>query len=958
MKFETMPDPIRQSQHEDGSRERNYARSISILLFVIALPIDAYFTYALTQTQDKFLLLGLWAGIFLTIAALIALRINKTAPVSYSTFLIGASVAGSAIAISYLLKDFGLVIGAAAMIGIFQVTGLTLKSRNSRWGILIGVIAGVGSILVDLSNDPARLELPSLRTIITIVAIFATLIQTTLILREFPNYALRTKLVITFLLVAVTTIGVMVVIVNGSNRTILIRNAGLNLTAETRSRALIVGDLLSRELQGLQSLGISRSLRDQELAANAEYLGKSDSTILTEILQLDDSWQAAGAGGNALINSVLTNSISGELKLYQDHFPANVELFLTDKYGANLSATNRTSDYYQADEVWWQAAYDNGKGAVFIGQPAYDESSSTYASIIAIPVYSRSGQEVVGILRSTLAISEVTTILKNADLGGTASIDLYVADGIKIPTAGGQPVPGEHNALVFQPKLPSYIEVPYVGVPSLISRAQINAFDPNTSEAIQNLGWSLVTHQNLNEILAQSRDQNRTLTLVSILLLGIVAVSAFYGSQLIARPLQELTTVTEQISNGNLEKRAFIRTQDEIGQLANSFNQMADSLKQNLTFLEQSVDERTQELDAARRQSERRADELQSISEISRLISAEQNLKVLMSVVPGLVSERFGFYHTGLFLLDETRKFAILEAASSEGGRVMLARNHRLEVGGSGIVGYVAKSGMPRIALDVGQDAVYFDNPDLPETRSEMALPLKFRGAVNGVLDIQSKVAGAFTDQELNTMNILADQISRSIENARLFQETQEALLESESLYRQNIRENWSAFSKEEPTIGYHQKLTGGNLISTPVDSEEIRQVMNRGDLAVLSGVEKSQDATLVVPIKLRGQVIGVIRVVAPETPRNWSSDEVTLTEIISERLSLALENARLVQESQSRAAKEQVISEVTSRISSSINLKNILQTAVEELGNAIPGSEVLIKLQGNNHDNNRSNGE
>lgn len=472
-------------------------------------------------------------------------------------------------------------------------------------------------------------------------------------------------------------------------------------------------------------------------------------------------------------------------------------------------------------------------------------------------------------------------------------------------------------------------------------------------------GWSLALAYPKQEILAQNTELQSSLVTVSFVLAIIFGAIIYLFTRSITTPLRQLTLAASQIAAENpenikeqLRSPIQIQTQDELEELASAFNQMAGNLGQLFEGLEEKVSQRTMDLELSRLQSDRRAGELQAISEISKVIAGEQNLSTLLPLITRLVSERFGFYHTGIFFLDENNKYAILQAASSEGGKAMLARGHKLEIGESGIVGFVGKIGTPRIALDVGLDAVYFDNPDLPGTRSEMALPLTVRNKIVGVLDLQSTKPGAFTDSELYTMSILADQVAIAIENARLFQQTQQALAEAEALYRQNTQEGWKEFSREEASIGYHQTLTGGKKLFKPLETEEVRQVMNRGESMVFNANEEIAEALIVVPIKLRGQVIGALKIKAPERDRRWAKDEINLAEIISERLSLAIENARLIQESQSRAAKEQIISEVTSRISSSINLKNILQSAVEELGNAMPGSEVVIKLQNDGNNN------
>ena len=467
-----------------------------------------------------------------------------------------------------------------------------------------------------------------------------------------------------------------------------------------------------------------------------------------------------------------------------------------------------------------------------------------------------------------------------------------------------------------------------------------------------NTGWSLGIAYPKEEILAQNTALQFSLVTVSFILAIIFGIIIYFFTRSITTPLRQLTLAASQIASEKpenikeqLSSSIQIQTQDELEDLANAFTQMALNLKQSLEGLEEKVSERTLDLETSRIQSERRANDLQAISEISKVIAGEQKLPNLLPLITRLVSERFGFYHTGIFMLDENNRYAILQAASSDGGKNMLARGHKLEVGESGIVGYVAKLGTPRIALDVGLDAVYFDNPDLPNTRSEMALPLIVRNKIVGVLDLQSTKPGAFTESELYTMSILADQVAIAIENVRLFQQTQVALAEAEALYRQNTQTGWQEFSREENSIGYHQTLTSGSKLFTPLDTDEIRQVMNQGKSIISNTSQGVQEASIVVPIILRGQVIGALKVKAPEQDRAWSKDEINLTEVISERLSLALENSRLLQESQNKAATEQIISDIATKLGASVRTENILRTTALELSQLLNNADIFIDI-------------
>src|SRR5690606_15491511 len=217
--------------------------------------------------------------------------------------------------------------------------------------------------------------------------------------------------------------------------------------------------------------------------------------------------------------------------------------------------------------------------------------------------------------------------------------------------------------------------------------------------------------------------------------------------------------------------RADVESQDEAGLLARSFNEMAERLNDTLHGLEEKVSERTKELEIISQNNAKRASQFESIARISRIISSTQTIEKLLPQIVENISQEFDFYHVGIFLLDVHKEFAVLAAANSDGGRRMLERNHRLKVGETGIVGFVTQSGQPRIALDVGSDAVFFNNPDLPNTRSEIALPLRVETDIIGALDVQSTETNAFSEEDVNILSLLADQVSIAIQNARSYQQ-------------------------------------------------------------------------------------------------------------------------------------------------------------------------------------------
>lgn len=359
---------------------------------------------------------------------------------------------------------------------------------------------------------------------------------------------------------------------------------------------------------------------------------------------------------------------------------------------------------------------------------------------------------------------------------------------------------------------------------------------------------------------------------------------------------------------------------------------------QELTQLRDDLELRIQERTAS---LEKRATQLQTVSSMARNIVSIKDLDTLLRNTTRLVSEQFGFYHTGIFLVDDANELAVLRAANSEGGREMLARGHRLRLDTNSIVGFVALRGDPRIALDVGADSVYFDNPSLPETRSEMALPLRAGGRLIGVLDVQSRETNAFAQEDISVLSTLADQIAVAIENARLYDENQKALAESRTTFENYVRQEWTSFAQQIRHTGF---VYDGKQV-LPLDKKLKREQIPSG-IQMEKPTSQKPATTISLPIKLRGQVIGVLDVRAKGGEREWTRSEISLLEAAAERAGLALENARLVESAQRRAARERSIGEISARIGSVSDIDSILQTAVEELGRKLSSAtEVTLEL-------------
>jgi GAF domain-containing protein/HAMP domain-containing protein len=433
-----------------------------------------------------------------------------------------------------------------------------------------------------------------------------------------------------------------------------------------------------------------------------------------------------------------------------------------------------------------------------------------------------------------------------------------------------------------------------------------------------------------------------TVATIAILSVLVAFVIGLLTMRAISGPLVQLISATKRLAAGEMTARVPIARNDEVGQVAYSFNLMAQELQVDRS----AVEGRTRDLEIAQQQSERRATQLQTIAELSETIAQLQDLSEIFPTATSLISERFGFYHVGIFLVDQNRDYAILQAANSEGGKRMLERRHRLRLG-TGVVGFAAQAGQPRIALDVGSDAVFFDNPDLPNTRSEVALPLKVRGETIGVLDVQSTEAGAFTNEDLQVLTALANQVSIALENARLLTETRAALAQVQEVYNEYTRAEWSRTVANIEQPGFRYRTGRIEMMESAIQSPEVSAAVEQGEIMAdhPNGSEERRPA-VAIPVKLRGEVIGVLHIESNDASREWEKDEVGLVAAVAERAAVAMENARLFQDARRRAAKEHSISEATARIGSALNIENILHVTAEELERVLGGSEIVIQLE------------
>ncbi len=466
----------------------------------------------------------------------------------------------------------------------------------------------------------------------------------------------------------------------------------------------------------------------------------------------------------------------------------------------------------------------------------------------------------------------------------------------------------------------------------------INGDDTIAVAFLQTQPWVIAYSRPTTIFLADVQRQIRTNIIFVLGTSIVVALIAALIANSLTNPIIALSKVANSISQGDYNARANVKNTDEIGVLALAFNSMTDQLQSILVGLEQRIDERTADL-------KKSTLELETIAEVARDITIIRDLSTLLNVSANLIRERFNYYHVGIYLIDDAGEFVYLRAASGMSAQEMLDQNYKLKIGQEGLTGNVVRTGRAYIAQDVGKDAVRFQNPFLPQTHSEIALPLRSRNITIGILDIQTDIESAFEERSTNILQLLADQLAAAIENAQLTQQVEGTFTELNTAYRLQTQSVWQSTLNNRENSAY--EYNGMQMQSVPQNLPiDLLKQLEAGKAIVTQTNASDVKKTLLVPITVRNQVIGVIGLEQEDPNRTWTEEEMAVAEAAANRAGLTLENARLLEESQRRAIKERTIFEATARIGSALNVENILEATAEELEKILSGSEVILQFQ------------
>jgi methyl-accepting chemotaxis protein len=581
------------------------------------------------------------------------------------------------------------------------------------------------------------------------------------------RFSVRVRLILAMILAVTMPVVITQTIGLAAGRVGMIRSVDNALHTMARREADILSQTLLAQADMLTVLANNEVLRTAIAQHVEAYDDSSVSSVQAMILDRDLKWREADAAGDdsdPLVQSVLSSPASAELLKFREEFPTHAELFITDAYGATIAATNRTTDYYQADEAWWQAAWNQGEGALYIADEVnYDESAGVYSIDMAVDIYANDTGQRLGVLRTTYNFSALRNLIREFDLSETGYAVLVSRDGRLLAGPDAASYDAELTELI---PLLERGTTPDDGKLDLVTDETGKPFAavvaPMTTggrvPAIDELGWQVIVFQARDEVFASMNRSINTSVVSTIFVAIIGTVAALLLARGLTRPLQELTDTAEQLGReGDYSARVDVRSQDEFGMLAQSFNAMAENLQGLVGTLEQRVADRTRDL--------------QTVTDVNSQIATILEVERLLQDVVDLTKERFRLYHAHVYMVDETGQTLILAAGAGHIGRQMVAERRAITLANPhSIVAQAARNRTSMVVNDITLSETFLPHPLLPDTRSELAVPLVARDQLLGVLDLQGDMRNTFDEDVQSMMELLSGQIATALSNARLFE--------------------------------------------------------------------------------------------------------------------------------------------------------------------------------------------
>ena len=846
----------------------------AIALIVIGLSLFSLPLYIYLALQDGswqlYVILGTVA-FFLIASGLSATlaRQNRTTPALI--WLLGGLFLIIPI-ITAMVVGVGIVLAVTVVLITILIVRQTLSGRQATRTVLRGVVTAILAVVIDLYVPWERASYPLISTFIPYIAIVGVLGIGIYVLRSFRQYSLSTKLIAGFLLVTLIPLAGTFFFYNRNTRQILTNDANRALSSSSAATANELDTFITGNLTNVR--------------------GAAQSHILEEYLALSPSERANSETETVLYRDL--RAIASRDSIYI------TSVGLIDTRGVDIADTYTPDiNLDKKDRVWFTSPL--GNGLPFASPLEFSEATGQYSLYFSAPIRNVDGA-IIGILRVRYNAAVVQKIVRdaveNSGLQG-ASADLFDENHIVLAVTDH---PDEYLKTVVPlsadelAKLQAEHRLPEGSAESLsfnepeleqalnnASQQPIFTFEEENEELafarLETQPWVVTSSQNRDVFLAPAQQQTRTATLLAILVAALVAAAGYFVAQSLAAPITRLTVVAEQVAAGDNNVQAQVESQDEIGVLAGSFNTMTAKLREFIASLEQRVADRTRNLELA--------------AEVGRSVSQVRALDVMLKDAAELIRSQFDLYYVQVYLTDPSQTNLLLLSGTGKVGEELLGRSHRLPLNIGSINGRAATEKKSVVISDTTASATFRPNPLLPNTHSEMAIPLIVGDKVVGVLDLQSEKANALTQELLPAFEALAGQVAIAIQNANLLAETEQARAEVEAQARRLVRANWADYQ---------------DAIHKP---EETGFVFEQNKISAMAQDEAIKENSLVSAISVTGETLGNLVVEMEEQTPGARTAE--LVDTIARQVAQHIESLRLLESAERyRAESEQASRRLT----------------------------------------------
>ena len=906
------PAPV-SPQIETPAANQNMRRAIALMLGgLIVTDGFAWYLGLTVRTWPLFAVAG--AVLALVLVNGLGVRLQRRGRNQLGVWLAVGAWLGASLVMAALITDLGLVLGLIAPVVTAALVMQALPRRQAWLAILAGAAVGLAIWAGDALLGPQlafRVAAPDLALVLAGVAAALVIVQAIYLARTLADTSLRAKLILAFLVVALIPLGSVAAVdyrasqqalTDAANQALLgaAGQAALNIetffftvryTVLAESQFPTVSDYLTLPANaraGSQVEGALRAIMQNWVLRDtraSSYLVLDNNGIVAL------STSAADVGQDLSQASYFHEPMNtGDTRVSDVLFPANAPAGEID-----VSVAVRDQNLRYVGVL--VARFSNRVLQDFVSQINGLAGSESYG------VLYDENMQVLADGADVRAVGKLVTSMTAAKLAELQSQE-------RLP-----PLPAGDAYSLNRPDLAGELAATVSNIMtanrffSAMGGANGGRVNQVAALRLNTKPWLLAFFEPRDVFLAPVQNQTSTAITLAALIAVVVTGGALLAAQLLADPLARLTSTAEKVAAGDLTVRAQVTSGDEIGMLARTFNSMTSRLSEMVMTLESRVARRTAQLQAA--------------ADIGRATASVRNLDELLRLVLDLIRDRFGFYHASIFLIDEANHTAVLRESTGAVGAQLKARGHKLGIGSQSLIGWVTANRQPRVALDVADDPYHFKNPLLLDTRSELAIPLIVGDRLLGALDVQSTQANAFAGGDVQVLQTLADQLSVAIENAELFQRTQASLSELSVLYQRMTGSSWRAFLR-------------GEKREAKYDSQAA-EVAENATLA-------SGSQPLELPLKLRDRTVGVIEIYG-RSAEGWSDEERTALGSVAAQVSAALETAGLLEETQRRRVREQLINDITFQMRATMNPSSVVQSGMRELGRALGATEVVVRL-------------